>query len=146
MSPALRSPSRFPYAKAMTAMHMLVTSLMSLLLYTLAPSLYPSMGKARENWRTVSGVPGECKQASPGSKRWCHGHGKCCFRHVSPSLWRAFVLLFSCINLSCFVYVAALLCVCWLVACLLALLCFALLCFALLCFALLACLLACLLF
>ncbi|CAJ1428396.1 unnamed protein product [Effrenium voratum] len=49
----LMSPSRFPYAKAMTAMHMLVTSLMSLLLYTLAPSLYPSMGKARENWRTV---------------------------------------------------------------------------------------------
>ena len=50
-----RNPARFPYAKAMTAMHMLMTTLMSLLLYTVAPSLYPSMGKARENWKTLSG-------------------------------------------------------------------------------------------
>lgn len=34
------------------AMHMLMTTLLSLLLYTVAPSLYPSMDKARENWRT----------------------------------------------------------------------------------------------
>lgn len=49
----LMNAQRFPYAKAMTAMHMLMTTLMSLLLYTLAPSLYPSMGKAQENWKTV---------------------------------------------------------------------------------------------
>ena len=42
---------RFPYAEAMTAMHMLTTTVMSLLLYMLAPSLYPSMGKAKENWK-----------------------------------------------------------------------------------------------
>lgn len=45
---------RFPYAKAMTAMHMLMTSALSLVLYTVAPSLYPSMGKAKENWRTAA--------------------------------------------------------------------------------------------
>ena len=33
---------------------MLMTSVMSLLLYTAAPSLYPTMGKARENWRALS--------------------------------------------------------------------------------------------
>ena len=44
----------FPSSKAMTAMHMLMTSVMSLLLYTAAPSLYPTMGKARENWRALS--------------------------------------------------------------------------------------------
>lgn len=50
---SLMNAERFPYAKAMTAMHMLMTTLLSLLLYTVAPSLYPSMDKARENWRTV---------------------------------------------------------------------------------------------
>ena len=48
----LMNADRFPYAKAMTAMHMAMTTFMSLLLYTCAPSLYPSMGKAKENWRT----------------------------------------------------------------------------------------------
>eukprot|EP00434_Breviolum_minutum_P007711 symbB.v1.2.006801.t2/scaffold409.1/size210228/4 len=49
----LMNADRFPYAKAMTAMHMAMTTFMSLLLYTCAPSLYPSMGKAKENWRTL---------------------------------------------------------------------------------------------
>lgn len=49
----LMNAERFPYAKAMTAMHMLMTSCMSLLLYLCAPSLYPTMGKARENYRTL---------------------------------------------------------------------------------------------
>ena len=49
-----RNVERFPHPKAMTAMHMLMTSVMSLLLYTAAPSLYPTMGKARENWRALS--------------------------------------------------------------------------------------------
>jgi len=49
----LMNAERFPYAKAMTAMHMLMTTLLSLVLYTVAPSLYPTMGKAKENWRTV---------------------------------------------------------------------------------------------
>eukprot|EP00439_Symbiodinium_sp_Y106_P004565 s1598_g1.t1 len=49
----LMNVERFPHPKAMTAMHMLMTSVMSLLLYTAAPSLYPTMGKARENWRAL---------------------------------------------------------------------------------------------
>ena len=45
---------RFPYANALTAMHMFTTSFLSLVLYTVAPSLYPSMGKAKDSWRTVA--------------------------------------------------------------------------------------------
>ena len=47
----LMHAGRFPFPIAMSAMHMLATTLMSLLLYMLAPSLYPSMGKAKENWK-----------------------------------------------------------------------------------------------
>ena len=43
----------FPYAKVFTTIHMIVATLLSLLLYKLAPSLYPSMGKARANWKAV---------------------------------------------------------------------------------------------
>eukprot|EP00931_Biecheleriopsis_adriatica_P029984 TRINITY_DN17711_c0_g2_i1.p1 TRINITY_DN17711_c0_g2~~TRINITY_DN17711_c0_g2_i1.p1 ORF type:complete len:325 (+),score=50.04 TRINITY_DN17711_c0_g2_i1:53-1027(+) len=49
----LMSPSRFPHASALTAAHMTVCSLMSLLLYMLCPGLYPTMDKAKENWQTV---------------------------------------------------------------------------------------------
>lgn len=49
----LMHENRFPYAKALTATHMLVTFSMSLILYTVAPSLYPTMAKAKANWRTL---------------------------------------------------------------------------------------------
>ena len=52
----LMNAEHFPYAKAMTAMHMMMTSCMSLLLYLCVPSLYPTMGKARENYRTQRGA------------------------------------------------------------------------------------------
>ena len=43
----------FPYVKVFTTIHMITATLLSLLLYKLAPSLYPSMGKARANWKAV---------------------------------------------------------------------------------------------
>eukprot|EP00930_Biecheleria_cincta_P013271 TRINITY_DN11919_c0_g2_i1.p1 TRINITY_DN11919_c0_g2~~TRINITY_DN11919_c0_g2_i1.p1 ORF type:complete len:215 (+),score=30.09 TRINITY_DN11919_c0_g2_i1:98-646(+) len=49
----LMHEDRFPYARALTATHMLVTSSMSIILYSIMPSLYPTMGKAKENWRTL---------------------------------------------------------------------------------------------
>eukprot|EP00930_Biecheleria_cincta_P013273 TRINITY_DN11919_c0_g5_i1.p1 TRINITY_DN11919_c0_g5~~TRINITY_DN11919_c0_g5_i1.p1 ORF type:complete len:329 (+),score=55.46 TRINITY_DN11919_c0_g5_i1:66-1052(+) len=49
----LMHADRFPFAKALTATHMLVTFSMSLILYTVAPSLYPTMGKAKANWQTL---------------------------------------------------------------------------------------------
>lgn len=57
----LMNAERFPYAKAMTAMHMLMTTLLSLVLYTVAPSLYPTMGKAKENWRTATWLDASLK-------------------------------------------------------------------------------------
>ena len=44
---------RFPYAKVFTTFHMIMATLLSLLLYKFAPSLYPSMDKARANWKAV---------------------------------------------------------------------------------------------
>lgn len=49
----LMHEDRFPHAKALAAIHMFVTCSVSLILYKIAPSLYPTMGKAKENWRIV---------------------------------------------------------------------------------------------
>eukprot|EP00930_Biecheleria_cincta_P013270 TRINITY_DN11919_c0_g1_i2.p1 TRINITY_DN11919_c0_g1~~TRINITY_DN11919_c0_g1_i2.p1 ORF type:complete len:327 (+),score=76.37 TRINITY_DN11919_c0_g1_i2:66-1046(+) len=49
----LMHEDRFPHAKALTATHMSVTLCMSMILYKVAPSLYPTMGKAKDNWQTL---------------------------------------------------------------------------------------------
>eukprot|EP00441_Pelagodinium_beii_P037593 CAMPEP_0197630754 /NCGR_PEP_ID=MMETSP1338-20131121/8134_1 /TAXON_ID=43686 ORGANISM="Pelagodinium beii, Strain RCC1491" /NCGR_SAMPLE_ID=MMETSP1338 /ASSEMBLY_ACC=CAM_ASM_000754 /LENGTH=341 /DNA_ID=CAMNT_0043202049 /DNA_START=79 /DNA_END=1104 /DNA_ORIENTATION=+ len=49
----LMHPGRFSHAAALSSIHMIVITTMSLLLYTAAPKLYPSMPKARENWQTL---------------------------------------------------------------------------------------------
>eukprot|EP00441_Pelagodinium_beii_P031988 CAMPEP_0197630134 /NCGR_PEP_ID=MMETSP1338-20131121/7717_1 /TAXON_ID=43686 ORGANISM="Pelagodinium beii, Strain RCC1491" /NCGR_SAMPLE_ID=MMETSP1338 /ASSEMBLY_ACC=CAM_ASM_000754 /LENGTH=337 /DNA_ID=CAMNT_0043201287 /DNA_START=65 /DNA_END=1078 /DNA_ORIENTATION=- len=46
-------PGRFSHASILTTSHMAVTFGMSLLLYKLCPSLYPTMPKAKEKWRSV---------------------------------------------------------------------------------------------
>jgi len=45
----LMHEDRFPHALHLTAVHMATTTLLSLLLYAIAPSIYPSMDKAKEN-------------------------------------------------------------------------------------------------
>lgn len=45
--------TRFPFAKALTTGHMLVATLLSQLLYRVAPSLFPTMPLAKANWRNV---------------------------------------------------------------------------------------------
>jgi len=49
----LMQPGRFSHAGALTAIHMSVTFLMSLLLYVTAPSVFPSMQMAKAKWKTV---------------------------------------------------------------------------------------------
>ncbi|CAE8680550.1 unnamed protein product [Polarella glacialis] len=49
----LMQPGLFPHALFLTTVHMSVTSAMSLLLYAVAPSLFPSMPKARQEYKTV---------------------------------------------------------------------------------------------
>eukprot|EP00933_Yihiella_yeosuensis_P045480 TRINITY_DN40867_c0_g1_i1.p1 TRINITY_DN40867_c0_g1~~TRINITY_DN40867_c0_g1_i1.p1 ORF type:complete len:374 (-),score=54.47 TRINITY_DN40867_c0_g1_i1:53-1069(-) len=49
----LMKPNRFPHAAALTTLHMIFTMILSTLLYLVAPNLYPTMGKARANLRTV---------------------------------------------------------------------------------------------
>jgi drug/metabolite transporter (DMT)-like permease len=49
----MMQPTHFPHAIHLTATHMTVTFLMSLILYTLAPQFYPSMTTAKENIGTV---------------------------------------------------------------------------------------------
>lgn len=44
---------RFPHAVHLTQAHMAVTLVLSLLLYTVAPHLYPSMPKATSQWPTL---------------------------------------------------------------------------------------------
>lgn len=46
-------PGRFPHPTALTAIHMLVTSSMALLLYAICPQFYPSMEKARKEILTL---------------------------------------------------------------------------------------------
>lgn len=43
----------FPHAAHLTVIHMTVTAMLSLFLYILAPQLYPSMDKARAEWKTT---------------------------------------------------------------------------------------------
>lgn len=49
----LMQPGRFPHAVQLTATHMSVTFLLALSLYTIMPSLFPSMETARANKREV---------------------------------------------------------------------------------------------
>lgn len=49
----LMKPDRFPHAQALACVHMSMTTLLSLLLSKLVPSIYPSMGMARENVRSL---------------------------------------------------------------------------------------------
>jgi len=49
----LMHEDRFPYAKALTATHMSVTFCMSAIFYKVAPSLFPTMDKAKDNWQTL---------------------------------------------------------------------------------------------
>jgi len=49
----LMFPGRFSHAAALTSIHMTATTLLSLLLYTIAPQLYPTMPKARAKWQTL---------------------------------------------------------------------------------------------
>ncbi|CAE8652057.1 unnamed protein product [Polarella glacialis] len=49
----LMQPGRFPHALFLTTVHLAVSTAMSLLLYTAAPSLFPSMQRANEDYKTV---------------------------------------------------------------------------------------------
>ncbi|CAE8642645.1 unnamed protein product [Polarella glacialis] len=49
----LMQPGRFPHALFLTTVHLAVSTAMSLLLYTAAPSLFPSMQRAKEDYKTV---------------------------------------------------------------------------------------------
>lgn len=49
----LMHPGRFSHATVLTAIHMAVTCMMSLLLYAVFPQLYPTMPKALANWPRV---------------------------------------------------------------------------------------------
>ncbi|CAE8591649.1 unnamed protein product, partial [Polarella glacialis] len=49
----LMQPGRFPHALFLTTVHMSVTTALSLLLYTAAPTLFPSMPRAKEDYKTV---------------------------------------------------------------------------------------------
>jgi len=49
----LMHPGRFSHAGALTSIHMTATTLLSLLLYTIAPQLYPTMPKAMAKWQTL---------------------------------------------------------------------------------------------
>jgi len=49
----LMVPGRFSHASFLTATHMLVTAGMSIILYSVVPEIYPSMPRAKEQWRRV---------------------------------------------------------------------------------------------
>eukprot|EP00930_Biecheleria_cincta_P009863 TRINITY_DN11171_c0_g1_i1.p1 TRINITY_DN11171_c0_g1~~TRINITY_DN11171_c0_g1_i1.p1 ORF type:complete len:299 (+),score=37.99 TRINITY_DN11171_c0_g1_i1:65-961(+) len=49
----MMSKDRFPHAVQLTMIHMATTSALSFLLYAVAPGLYPSMEKAKSEWRTL---------------------------------------------------------------------------------------------
>eukprot|EP00441_Pelagodinium_beii_P025439 CAMPEP_0197662254 /NCGR_PEP_ID=MMETSP1338-20131121/52663_1 /TAXON_ID=43686 ORGANISM="Pelagodinium beii, Strain RCC1491" /NCGR_SAMPLE_ID=MMETSP1338 /ASSEMBLY_ACC=CAM_ASM_000754 /LENGTH=352 /DNA_ID=CAMNT_0043240015 /DNA_START=113 /DNA_END=1171 /DNA_ORIENTATION=+ len=49
----LMTPHRFPHSTHLTAMHMLVSSVLSMLLFAVAPQLYPTMDSSRENRSTL---------------------------------------------------------------------------------------------
>lgn len=49
----MMTKDRFPHAVQLTMIHMAVTTFFSAVLYTLAPRLYPSMEKAKSEWRTL---------------------------------------------------------------------------------------------
>ena len=50
----LMQRGHFPHALQLTALHMSMTTLFSLILCTTIPSIYPSMSKAKENWKQLS--------------------------------------------------------------------------------------------
>jgi len=50
----LMKEGRFPHAIQLTALHMSMTLLLSLILCSAIPSIYPSMPKAKENWKQLS--------------------------------------------------------------------------------------------
>jgi len=49
----LMAANRFPHSSHLTAIHMGTSSFLSLLLYSVAPQLYPTMTRSRENWRSM---------------------------------------------------------------------------------------------
>lgn len=49
----LMQRGRFPHALQLTALHMSMTTFFSLILCTTIPSIYPSMSKAKENWKQL---------------------------------------------------------------------------------------------
>jgi len=49
----MMSKDRFPHAVQLTMIHMGITSALSFLFYIVAPGLYPSMEKAKSEWRTL---------------------------------------------------------------------------------------------
>jgi len=50
----LMQKGHFPHALQLTALHMSMTTMFSLILCTTIPSIYPSMSKAKENWKQLS--------------------------------------------------------------------------------------------
>lgn len=49
----LMQRGHFPHALQLTALHMSMTTFFSLILCTTIPSIYPSMSKAKENWKQL---------------------------------------------------------------------------------------------
>lgn len=53
MNKYLMNDDRFPFAKALTSIHMSFTFIMTAILYKVVPSMYPTMNTAKENWQRL---------------------------------------------------------------------------------------------